>query len=233
MPNSGRMFEVVQLLRASRQPMTAEALATRLEVTKRTIYRDIATLQRAGIPIDGEAGIGYVMRRGYDLPPLMFTPEELDAIAVGLALVGRTGDKSLTMAGANASAKIAEVIAPEACMSGDDPWLFASAWHAIPDPVIDTRVLRMAIRQERKLRISYRDGTGRETSRTILPLALSYYIDGVILAGYCELRQDFRHFRHDRIVSCELTDDCFSSVATKLRQQWRLLPDFLAGPQIP
>lgn len=231
MPNSGRMFEVVQLLRASRVPITADAMAARLEVTKRTIYRDIAALQAAGIPIDGEAGIGYVMRRGYDLPPLMFTPEELDAISVGLALVSRTGDKSLVSAGADASAKIAEVIAPDACMSRDDPWLFASPEHGIPDPTIDMRMLRMAIRQERKLRITYRDGAGSVTERTLLPLALLYYIDGVILAGFCELRQDFRHFRHDRIENCRLMEDFFSVVATRLRQQWRLLPDYMTGRQ--
>lgn len=231
MPNSGRMFEIVQLLRANRTPVTADAMAARLEVTKRTIYRDIAALQAAGIPIDGAAGIGYVMRRGYDLPPLMFTPEELDAISVGLALVGRTGDRSLVAASANASAKIAEMIAPNACMSRDDPWLFASPEHVIPEPVIDMRMLRMAIRQERKLRITYRDGAGNRSERTLLPLALLYYIDGVILAGFCELRQDFRHFRHDRIASCQLMDDCFSAVAAKLRQEWRLLPDFFASRQ--
>lgn len=231
MPNSGRMFEVVQLLRANRSPLTADAMAARLEVTKRTIYRDIAALQAAGVPIDGAAGIGYVMRRGYDLPPLMFTPEELDAITVGLALIGRTGDKSLVAAGANASAKIADVISPESAPDHDNPWLFASPSHAIPEPKIDMRILRMAIRQEQKLSIAYRDGAGNATERTLLPLALLYYIDGVILAGFCELRQDFRHFRHDRIASCQLTGDCFSNAAGKLRQQWRLLPDFFADRQ--
>jgi predicted DNA-binding transcriptional regulator YafY len=225
------MFEVVQLLRASRMPLTADAMAVRLEVTRRTIYRDIAALQAAGVPIEGAAGIGYVMRRGYDLPPLMFTPEELDAITVGLALVGRTGDRSLVAAGASASAKIADVVAPEAGPRGDDPWLFASPWHAIPEPTIDMPILRLAIRQERKLKIAYRDGAGNATDRTVMPLALLYYVDGAILAGFCELRQDFRHFRHDRMTSCQLTDDCFSNVAASLRQEWRRLPDFFENPK--
>lgn len=230
MPNSGRMFEIVQLLRSARSPLTAEVMAERLEVTKRTIYRDVAALQVAGVPIDGAAGIGYIMRCGYDLPPLMFTPEEIDAITVGLALIGRTGDRSLETAGASAAAKIEEVAAPHGAIAAEDRWLFASPWHAIPDPKIDMRILRTAIRQERKLRIGYRDGSGNATERTLLPLALLYYIDGVILAGFCELRQDFRHFRHDRITSCEMTADCFSNDAVKLRQKWRLLPDFFDGP---
>lgn len=232
MPNSGRMFEIVQLLRAARAPLTADVMAARLEVTKRTVYRDIAALQAAGVPLEGAAGIGYVMRRGYDLPPLMFTPEELDAITVGLALIGRTGDKSLEAAGASACSKIGDVTSPDRGMAADDPWLFTSRWHAIPEPVIDMRQLRMAIRQEHKLRIAYRDATGKMTERTVLPLALLYYIDGVILAGFCELRSDFRHFRHDRIVSCELTNDCFSRGAAELRRQWRLLPDFFDGPPL-
>jgi predicted DNA-binding transcriptional regulator YafY len=226
MPNSGRMFEIVQLLRAARSPLTADAISARLEVTKRTVYRDIAALQAAGVPLEGAAGVGYVMRRGYDLPPLMFTPEEVDAITVGLALIGRTGDKSLMAAGASACAKVGDAVAHDARVAGYDPWLFASPWHAIPEPKIDMRILRIAIREERKLKIAYRDGNGNTTERTLLPLALLYYIDGVILAGFCELRADFRHFRHDRIASCELTEDRFSRDAARLRKEWRLLPDF-------
>lgn len=230
MPNSGRMFEIVQLLRAARSPLTAEAIATRLEVTKRTVYRDIAALQASGVPLEGAAGVGYVMRRGYDLPPLMFTPEEIDAITVGLALIGRTGDRSLEAAGTSACAKIGEAVAHDSRVAGYDPWLFASPWHAIPEPKIDMRILRTAIRQERKLAITYRDGAGNETERILLPLALLYYIDGVILAGFCELRADFRHFRHDRIACCTLTDGCFSRDAAQLRKRWRLLPDFFENP---
>ncbi len=227
MPNSGRMFEIVQLLRTARSPLTAMAIAQKLEVTIRTVYRDIAALQAARVPIEGAAGIGYVMRNGYDLPPLMFSPEELDAITVGLALIGRTGDHSLEAAGESAMAKIAAVV-PKPDLFGDEHRLFASSWHAIPDPVVDMRLLRDAIRRERKLKLAYRDGAGNLTERIILPLALFYYIDGVILASFCELRQDFRHFRHDRIESCEPLEAFFSESAARLRAEWRLLPDFLA-----
>jgi predicted DNA-binding transcriptional regulator YafY len=229
MPNCGRMFEIVQLLRAARSPLTADAIAARLEVTKRTVYRDIAALQAAGVPLEGAAGIGYVMRRGYDLPPLMFTAEEIDAITVGLALIGRTGDRSLEAAGASACAKIGDAVCHDPRVAGYDPWLFTSRWHAIPDPTVDMRMVRVAIREERKLRISYRDGAGHATERTLLPLALLYYIDGVILAGFCEMRSDFRHFRHDRIERCEMTEEGFSKDAPSLRQRWRLLPDFFGG----
>jgi predicted DNA-binding transcriptional regulator YafY len=217
------MFEIVQLLRSARSPLTAAMIAARLEVTTRTVYRDIAALQAARVPIEGAAGIGYVMRSGYDLPPLMFSPEELDAITVGLALIGRTGDRSLETAGESAMAKIGAVM-PNLSLSPNEVRLFASSWHAIPDPAVDMRLLRDAIRRDRKLKLCYRDGAGSLTERIILPLALFYYIDGVILATFCELRQDFRHFRHDRIESCKPMDAFFSDRASRLRSEWRLLP---------
>lgn len=220
MARSGRMFEIIQMLRASRSPLTAEAIAARLEVTKRTVYRDIATLQATRVPIEGAAGIGYVMRRGFDLPPLMFTPEEMEAITVGLSLIARTGDHSLEEAGATAMAKISEVL-PSSEPPTAQTHLFVSSWHAIPDPAFDLRLLRRAIREERKLELRYRDGVGNLTQRIVCPLAIIYYIDGILLAGFCELRQDFRHFRHDRIEECEPLDAQFEGQSAALRKMWR------------
>lgn len=220
MARSSRMFEIIQMLRASRSPLTAEAIATRLEVTKRTVYRDIAALQATRVPIEGAAGIGYVMRSGFDLPPLMFTPEEMEAITVGLSLIGRTGDRSLEEAGTTAMAKISDVL-PSSQPPIGETHLLVSSWHAIPDPTVDMRLLRRAIREERKLSFHYRDATGHETQRIVRPLAIVYYIDGVLLAGFCELRQDFRHFRHDRIASCETLDAEFRGQSAALRRMWR------------
>lgn len=220
MARSSRMFEIIQMLRASRSPLTAEAIASRLEVTKRTVYRDIAALQATRVPIEGAAGIGYVMRRGFDLPPLMFTPEEMEAITVGLSLIGRTGDRSLEDAGSAAMAKINSVL-PSSQPPIGETHLLVPSWHAIPDSTVDMRLLRRAIREERKLSFRYRDGTGHETKRTVCPLAIVYYIDGVLLAGFCELRQDFRHFRHDRISKCETLDAEFRGRSAALRRMWR------------
>ncbi len=230
MPNSGRMFEIVQLLRASRAPMTADQIAARLEVTKRTVYRDIAALQAARVPIEGAAGIGYVMRSGFDLPPLMFTPEEIEAITVGLSLISRTGDGSLQEAGDTVMAKIG-AIRPAHEPPIDETHLLVSPWHAIPEAAVDLRVLRRAIREERRLRLVYRDGEDVITTRTVRPIAVIYYIEGILLATYCELRQDFRHFRHDRIRSCEPLDSTFAGESAALRKAWRASRDLFDDPR--
>jgi predicted DNA-binding transcriptional regulator YafY len=217
------MFEIIQLLRRQRQPITAAGMAEALEVTKRTVYRDIAALQSLRVPIEGEAGIGYIMRPGFDLPPLMFTAEEAEAIVVGLALLGRTGDKGLLDAARRAGRKIADVV-PEA-MEGDfaAPYLHASDWHAIPASRIDPRMLRHAIRRSETLALTYEDGQSRTTVRNVKPLAVVYYIEVLVLAAWCELRNDFRHFRIDRIAACVPTGERFAREAGRLRRRWREL----------
>lgn len=222
MSRSTRMFEIIQLLRSARQPMTAQAIATALEVTKRTVYRDIATLQARRVPILGEAGVGYVMRSGYDLPPLMFTSDEIEAIVVGLALIGRTGDSGLQDAAESAGRKIGNVL-PDGGQDLSNWPLFASNWHAVPDSTIDPTLLREAIRDEAKLRLLYADVKGDHSTRLVLPLALIYYVDSLVLAAWCELRQDFRHFRIDRIVRAEATGDRFTGTGDALRRDWQAL----------
>ena len=160
MPRSSRMFEIIQALRSTSQPMTAAQIATELEVTPRTIYRDIATLQSMRVPIEGAAGIGYIMRKGYDLPPLNFDVEEAEAITVGLSMIARTGDKSLQKAAKRAANKLAEA-------TPLSQTLFSSTWGA-PEPYgIDLSEIRRAIREEKKLCITYRDADGTETDRTM------------------------------------------------------------------
>jgi predicted DNA-binding transcriptional regulator YafY len=230
MPNSGRMFEIVQLLRASRAPLTADQIAARLEVTKRTVYRDIAALQAARVPIEGAAGIGYVMRSGFDLPPLMFTPEEIEAVTVGLSLIARTGDASLKEAGDTVMAKIS-AIRPAHEPPIDETHLLVSSWHAIPQATIDLRILRRAIREERRLLIVYHNGEGVMTTRTVQPIAVIYYIEGILLATFCELRRDFRHFRLDRIKACEPLDSMFRGESAALRKAWRASRDLFDDPR--
>lgn len=218
---SNRLFEIIQVLRAASKPMQARVLAEMLEVTKRTIYRDVVALQASGVPIEGAAGIGYVMRAGYNLPPLMFTPDEIEAISVGLSLLGRTGDAGLQAAAARVSRKIADVLPGGGDPLSGQPPLLVSHWNAVPPADVDYRLMRTAIREERKLHLHYQDAELRDSVRTVRPIALVYYVDSVIVAAWCELRQDFRHFRMDRIRACTATDASFKGEGARLRADWR------------
>ncbi len=218
MSRSIRFFDIIQILRRTKAPVTAQRIAETLEVTKRTIYRDIASLQASGLPIHGEAGIGYIMRSGYDLPPLMFEPEELEAITVGLTLLGRTGDPGLEHAAQCAATKISEIL-PERATAGAP--LHVSTWNQIPEVNTNLGELRRFIRQATQLRIEYLDRDGQQTTRTICPIALIYYIDAVVLGAWCEMRQAFRHFRADRIQKCTSTGQSFPDTTKTLRQAWQ------------
>lgn len=214
-----RMLDLISELRAARGPLTAADLARRLNISIRTLYRDVAALQAMGVPIDGEAGVGYILRPGFHLPPLNFTPDEAEAITVGLALLRRTGDASLISAAERVAAKIAAV-QPEPSRQSPQERLRASPWHALPDSSIDAALLRRAIRDCRVLSLEYRDPDGRETHRDVLPIVLLYFVDGTVLAAWCTLRQAFRHFRIDRITACTPTTTSFAPDAARLRRDW-------------
>lgn len=217
MTRSTRLFDIIQILRQAKDPVTARDIAETLEVATRTIYRDIAALQAMRLPIEGEAGVGYVMRSGFDLPPLMFTWDETEAIVVGLALLGRTGDRGLERAAARAASKIAEVL-PDGRQS--PAALLVSTWNQIPETAIETSALRRFIRDEMELKITYVDQAGQRTTREIKPLVLIYYVHAVVLAAWCELRQAFRHFRVDRIEHCRPTGNGFMGLGEELLAQW-------------
>ncbi|MFC4670046.1 helix-turn-helix transcriptional regulator [Seohaeicola nanhaiensis] len=229
MRKSSRLFEIIQVLRSAARPLTARALAERLEVSERTIYRDIAALQGMRTPIEGEAGVGYVMRRGYDLPPLNFDPEEIEALRVGLAMLARTGDGALQKAAERIRAKI-EALSPEA------DWLQVAPWGApLDDPAlgcVSKSVLRDAVRQARKLRLTYRDADEEESVRVVRPVAVIYHLECVMLAAWCELRHDFRHFRVDRLWGCDLLEEFFPEQQRTLRQLWTEQHGYAAGPQV-
>ena len=218
MRRSTRLFEIIQILRATDTPVTAEALAEQLEVSARTVYRDIAALQAQRTPIEGEAGVGYMMRRGYDLPPLNFDAEEVEALWVGLSMLARTGDSTLQQAADRVCRKIEGLRAPA-------DWLQVDPWGAPADDpdkgCIPMAQYRQAIRAERKLRITYRDAEGQQTNRILRPVALIYHIECTILVAWCELRSGFRHFRTDRIWACEVTEDHFCGQRDPLRAIWQ------------
>lgn len=221
MNRSTRMFEIIQLLRSARRSMTAQDLADELEVTKRTIYRDIVALQSMRVPIDGEAGVGYLMRPGFDLPPLMFTAEEVEAIAVGLSLLGRTGDASLQSVAQSVVRKISDVLPAENPYGLISQSVFTSSWHNIPKSDVDPAMLRKSVREQEVINIHYLDVKGAGTQRQILPLAILYYVDSLVLAAWCELRNDYRHFRVDRINECTATGIYFIDRGGELRDKWQ------------
>jgi len=215
-----RLFDILQTLRVATGPMTASAIAARLEVTMRTVYRDIATLQARRIPIEGAAGIGYVLRKGFDLPPLMFTVDEIDAIAVGARLVRRLRDPGLRAAADNVLAKVATVL-PGSLRGGVTAApFFVSDGDAQAPTGVDLADLRRAIRETRKLRIAYADAQGNRSERTVWPVAMAYYVDVTLLGAWCELRQDFRHFRVERIVASTLLDEQYDTDGGRLMQRW-------------
>lgn len=223
MPRTDRLFEIIQILRAARLPVRAEDLAQQLEVSKRTVYRDIAALQAMRTPVEGEAGIGYVLRKGYDLPPLNFDEEEMEALHVGLAMLMRTGDGALQQAAARVGRKIADVHASA-------EWLQVAPWGAPQDDpelsCVSTALLRRAVRSARKISLAYVDKNGQRSCRVLRPLGLIYHIDCTLLAAWCELRGGFRHFRTDRMLSADLLEDGFADQAQSLRKLWREQEDW-------
>jgi predicted DNA-binding transcriptional regulator YafY len=229
MRRTTRLFEIIQVLRSAKKPMTAAAIAEKLEVTKRTIYRDVASLQAISVPIYGEAGIGYVMRSGYDLPPLMLSVEEVEAVVVALSLLGRTGDRGLKAAAKAVHGKIATVLPPDVGRAIGEVNLFASTWGASEPESIDLGIVRRAIREERKLKLDYCDDQARITERIVWPIAIIYYVEVINIAAWCELRQGFRHFRADRIRACSLLDSRFEGEGAALRRIWSAERNSVAG----
>jgi predicted DNA-binding transcriptional regulator YafY len=223
MRRADRLFDIIQRLRTAGGPTTAAALAEELEVTPRTVYRDVATLQARRVPIEGAAGIGYVLRRGFDLPPLMFTFEEIEAIAVGARLVSRTGDPALQDAAESVLSKVT-VVLPEALRSQlASAAIFVSSSGAPVAESVDLAVVRQAIRDERKVEIAYADEKAAETQRIIWPIAVAYYVQATLIGAWCELRQDYRHFRADRIRGLTVLDERYPSDNGRLMAEWLAL----------
>jgi predicted DNA-binding transcriptional regulator YafY len=220
MRKASRLFEIIQILRLAVHPITALQMAERLEVSERSIYRDIAALQAMRVPIEGERGIGYILRPGFHLPPLMFSAEETEAIVLGMALNKRTGDRDLGEASARVLDKIAAAVPAPLRQALSSRALHA--WgSAIPTAdAVDLGLVRRAIRDEEKLAIDYRDEQGRVTQRVIRPIALIYYSEAAVVVGWCELREAVRNFRIDRVSACSATGRGFRGEGEALRRLW-------------
>lgn len=220
MRKASRLFEIIQILRLAKKPVTAATIAGHLEVTVRSVYRDIAALQAMRVPIEGGRGIGYILRPGFDLPPLMFSIEEMEAIVLSLALLERTGDDELKQAAKRVGAKIAGVVPQPLRQTLDANALHAWGFAAPSASAVDLALVRRAIRDEEKLSLSYRDEAGRPTGRIIRPVALIYYAETANIVAWCELRQAIRNFRSDRIEDCRAAGRWFKGEGDRLRQVW-------------
>lgn len=221
MARAPRLLELIQLLRQHRHPVSGAALAEALGVSLRTLYRDIATLQGQGATIDGEPGVGYLLRPGFLLPPLMLTEEEIEALVLGTRWVARRADHPLGQAARRALGKIAAVLPPDLKASAEEPGLLVPAAPASAGDA-ELPVIRQAIREGRKLSIRYLDGQGGESRRVIWPFALGFFERCRMVAAWCELRSDFRHFRTDRISRLSLSAKRYPRQRQALLKDWRV-----------
>lgn len=221
MARSSRLLDLLDALRRHRRPVTGATLAAELGTSLRTLYRDVASLRALGAAIDGEPGLGYVLRPGFLLPPLMFPPDEIEALVLGSRWVANNGDPRLAQAARMALARIGAVL-PTAARDGMDAtglWVGPAA--PLPSGPVDVGQVRAAIRDERKLALSYRDGDGVATTRTVWPIALAFFDQARVLVAWCELRGDFRHFRVDRIETARIVDQRPPRRRAALIRAWR------------
>ncbi|HEY1089871.1 MAG TPA: YafY family protein [Burkholderiaceae bacterium] len=214
MRRASRLFQIVQLIRG-RRLTTADFLAARLEVSARTVYRDVAALQAQGVPIDGEAGVGYRMRAGFELPPLMFSKDEAQALVAALRLAEPQLDDGLVDAAESALSKVLSVLSPAARAAAESLAVYAP--QSGLDALMRERLgqLREATESRHKLRLDYLDLTDVATRRTVRPLACMFWGQAWTLASWCEMREDFRSFRVDRIQGLEVLDERFRDEAGK------------------
>lgn len=221
MSRAERLLALMQQLRRHRHPVSGAALADALGISLRTLYRDIASLQSQGARIEGEAGVGYLLRPGYTLPPLMFSEEEVEALVLGSRWVAGHADGPLAEAAREALAKIAAVLPAALRHEMDSSALLAGPGEALSAGDQNLTLLRRAIRAERKLSIRYLDQKGAASERVIWPFALGFFDKVRILVAWCEARQGFRHFRTDRISHLAALDNTLPRRRQALLKDWR------------
>ncbi|MDX8500054.1 YafY family protein [Mesorhizobium sp. VK4C] len=224
MSRSERLLDLIQILRRHRRPVSGHTLADEMGVSIRTLYRDIATLQGQGAPIEGEAGLGYVLKPGFMLPPLMFTDEEIEAIVLGSRWVAKQPDERLAAAATDALSKIAAVLPDDLRDDLDATTLLVGPGSGAIE-AIDLGVVRQAIRDERKLGFLYRDAGGAASKRLVWPFALGFFDKVRVMVAWCEMRQDFRHFRADRMSGLSATDIRYPRRRQAMLKEWRATLD--------
>jgi len=216
-----RLLDLIQVLRRHRHPVSGATLAEATGVSLRTLYRDIELLKAEGAHIDGEAGVGYVLRPGFMLPPLMFSEEEIEALVLGSRWVHQRADRALADAAANVLAKIGAVLPKDLRETLDESGLLIGPGDPIAAGDAQLPKIRQAIRTERKIGLSYRDINGADSKRTIWPFALSFFEKVRVVVAWCELREDYRHFRTDRIVVLNMTEKRYPRRRQAMLKEWR------------
>lgn len=221
MSRAQRLLDLIQILRNHRFPVTGANLAAELGISLRTLYRDIGTLQAQGADIEGEPGLGYVLRPGFMLPPLMFSEEEIEALVLGSRWVANRGDERLSAAARCALNKISAVLPEDLRRSLDASALLVGP-EATPRPTDKAlSLIRQSIRTEHKLEIHYCDLKGAESTRIVWPFALGYFEHTRVLAAWCETRQAFRHFRTERITELTRLQQRYPRRRQALLKEWR------------
>jgi predicted DNA-binding transcriptional regulator YafY len=218
---SQRLLALIQLLRQHRYPVAGHVLAETLNISLRTLYRDIATLQAQGANIQGESGLGYILRPGFMLPPLMFSEEEIEALVLGSRWVARRTDNQLSSAATHALAKISAVLPRDLQRRLESIGLFIGPVKTVHVNDQHEVLIRRAIRQECKLDMYYCDLQDTFSQRCIWPLALGFFEETRVMVAWCELRQDFRHFRTDRIKQLTIINEHFTPHRQILLKKWR------------
>jgi predicted DNA-binding transcriptional regulator YafY len=219
MRRADRLFQIIQHIRG-RRVTTAAALARALEVSERTVYRDIRDLTLSGVPIEGEAGVGYMLRRGFDLPPLMFTRSEIEALTLGTRVVMSWADPALGKAAESALDRIAVALPEELRNRLLESRLYAPGFHVQTSVMERLGLLRQALDDRHKVWLAYRDVNEARTQRCVRPLALSFWGYTWSLTAWCELRVDFRSFRLDRVEELDVLDDVFIDETGKTLQDF-------------
>ena len=212
MRRADRLFEIVHHLRG-RRLTTAAQLSSWLEVSERTIYRDIADLSASGIPIDGEAGVGYRLHPDFDLPPIMFSHNEIEALVIGARMVESWGGPGLAQGARSALSKIAIALPKDKRATLESSRLFSPDFFINPRANAQMDRLRVAIDEHRSVELNYRDGEGRDSLRRVRPLGLFFWGYAWSLGAWCELRSDFRNFRLDRINDCTVAAERYPEEA--------------------
>lgn len=221
MSRTTRLFELINVLRARRTPVTARSLARELGISQRSVYRDIETLRSLGAPLDGQAGLGYCLREGFFLPEFAFSSDELEAVILGLGWVQHRADPALARCSESALAKILSARNNRSSMSDEPSALMAAASASrVMDPP-EVALLRDAIRRQRKVAIGYEDAHGSLSDRTIWPIALVYFDDVRVLAAWCEKRSAFRHFRVDRLQVRTILEERYPGRRQSMLTRWR------------
>jgi predicted DNA-binding transcriptional regulator YafY len=229
MSRAQRLLHLMQVLRRHRAPVSGARLADETGVSLRTLYRDIATLQSHGATIEGEPGVGYLLRPGFLLPPLMFSPEEIEALVLGARWVEQRTDAQLGDAAAEAIAKIAAVLPAELRHELESHALLIGPAKRPAAAHEHLAAIRDAIRRERKLALDYRDAQGKGSRRTVWPFALGFFEEARVMVAWCETREEFRHFRVDRIAQLQPLQARYPRRRQALLKAWRTHEGIAAG----